>query len=231
MVQKQITLEQARKRLAQEIEIAAFPIIMAPLFGRMIPVMVRELNSTQIRACGNISLIESFNDRLKREGGKFKRREILAFSERHREILKAALVVPTYEELFESLTKHVSKHYEEQLKEIDGKIAELKAAGFRGPKLSVLEEERDGLRIWIDLVLPDDFVGSVVAFVLGVDKSDIRKVTEDMLYEAAYLAERGHDNPCDHLPGNFTAFMRDDINMRAWFVLDQRKEEARQNAC
>jgi hypothetical protein len=230
MKQKRITLEQARKRLLEEIEIAKFPVLMAPLCGRMVPIIVRELNAVQIRACGNISLIESFNDKLKREGGHFKRREIVAFAERHREILKAALVAPTYDELFETLTKYRFEYFESKLKEIDATIAELKASGFKGPKLNTLEEERDSLRIWIDLFLPDDFVGCVVSYALGIGKSDIKKVTEDMLFEAAYLADRGKDNPSDHLPGEFTQFMIDDINLRAWSVFDQRREEARENA-
>jgi hypothetical protein len=207
--------------ITQQIEMAKYPVIMAPLFGAMIPVQVRQLTSAQIRACGNISLIESFEDRARRKAGKFSRREIVAYAERHREIMKACLVVPTYDELFKSLTAREKQDFENQIKEIDALIKDCP----RGPKRQLLEEERDGLRVWVDLILPDDFVSFIVSYALGVDTSDIKKVSEAMLLEAAYLAERGHDNPCDHLPGNFTEFMRDDINMRAWYLLDQKKEE------
>jgi len=44
------------------------------------------------------------------------------------------------------------------------------------------------------------------------------------LIEAAILAERGHDNPANHLNGNFTDFMKDDINKRAWLLLEDERE-------
>jgi hypothetical protein len=214
-------MKRKKATLTQQIEYAKYPVIMAPLFGAMIPVQVRELTAAQIRACGNISLIESFEDRARKQGGRFTKREILAFAERHREILKACLVVPTFEELHVALTQKESHQFDDQIKAIDALIKEC----HRGPKRQALEEERDGLKIKVELILPDNFVAFIVSYALGVDKSDIKKVSEEMLLEAAYLAERGHDNPADHLPGNFTEFMRDDINMRAWFLLDNKKKE------
>jgi hypothetical protein len=209
--------------VTQKIEAAKYPIIMAPLFGAMIPVQIRELTAAQIRSCGNLTLIESFEDRARRHAGKFSRKEIVAFAERHREIMKQCLVTPTYDELFKALTAKERGMFEQQLKDIDVLIKDCP----RGPKRNQLEEERDGLRIWVDLILPDNFVNYVVAYALGIDKSDIKRVSEEMLLEAAYLAERGHDNPSDHLPGQFTDFMRDDINMRAWMLLDDKKESIR----
>lgn len=210
----------------KQIEMIAFPVIMAPLHGAMIPVQVRELTSAQIKACGSFSLIETIDDKLRAQG-RFSKREIVEYSETQRNIVKAALVVPTFDELMNGLQAKI------KLTELEAQYAEISALLRecpRGPKRMQLQEELDGLRIWMDLILPSDFMAFIVSYALGVDKSDIKKVTEDMLLEAAYLAERGHDNPCDHLPGRFTEFMRDDINVRAWYVFDMKKEEARHAA-
>jgi len=57
-----------------------------------------------------------------------------------------------------------------------------------------------------------------MSFALQQDNSDIKDVSEDMLFSAAIKATKGHDNPADHLPGNFTDFNREDINDRAWSI-------------
>jgi hypothetical protein len=219
-----------KKRLftvAQQIEMAKYPVVMAPLFGSLIPVQLRKLTAAQIRSCGNISLLKSWEDKAREQAGAFSKKEIIAFSERHKEIAKKAMVCPTYDELFAALTTKEKKgEIETQIKELEALIAQCD----RGPKKQSFEEELDSLRIWYDLILPSDFVSYIVGYSLGINESDIQIVSDEMLIDAAYLAERGHDNPSDHLPGQFTDFMRDDINMRAWFLLDQKKKELRSNA-
>ena len=219
-----------KKRLftvAQQIEMAKYPVIMAPLFGRQIPVQLRKLTAAQIRSCGNISLLRSWEDKAREQAGAFSRKEIIAFSERHKEIAKKAMVCPTYDELFAALTtKEKKDEIETQIKELEVLIAQCE----RGPKKQSFEEELDSLRIWYDLILPSDFISFIVGYSLGINESDITLVSDDMLIEAAYLADRGHDNPSDHLPGQFTEFMKDDINMRAWYLLDEKKKELKSNA-
>ena len=43
-------------------------------------------------------------------------------------------------------------------------------------------------------LLPTDFVSFVLSFALSLDGSDIKEVSEDMLYEAAFKAHKGKDN-------------------------------------
>jgi len=76
-----------------------------------------------------------------------------------------------------------------------------------------------------EFLLPADFVSYIVSYALKVDESDIKLISEDMLFEAADMAKRGHDNPADHMQGNFTDFNREDINKRAWVVYFQRMKE------
>ena len=94
-----------------------------------------------------------------------------------------------------------------------------------GPRRTAFERETDGMRVWIDLLLPEDFMAGVVTYALGITKSDIKEVTENALYSAAVLAKIGNDNPADHLHGIFTDYMRDDINLRAAIILKEREKE------
>jgi hypothetical protein len=131
-------------------------------------------------------------------------------------------VAPTYEELFALIGKGpMVRNAEAAFKEIGALLLGLP----RGPKRQELERERDMLRCTFDLLLPDDYVAPIIAYIVGAGKTDIDKVTREMLLTAAALAERGHDNPADHIDGLFTPFNRDDINRRAWEVLAEERDE------
>ena len=188
---------------------------MAPFFGAVVPVMIRELTHGQILSCGDFSLIETFQDKVQAQTKKITMKEIIEYSERQHAIVKEALVSPTYEQILKAF------EHDLKIKETKKKLEALKARVEdtpRGPKRADLEEEIASMRVWCEYVLPDDFIAFVVGYSLGIDKSDIKKVSEEMLLNAAILAERGKDNPSDHLDGRFTAFMKDDINRRAWVI-------------
>ncbi|MDD3388206.1 MAG: hypothetical protein PHU58_07040 [Prevotella sp.] len=199
------------------------PLIQVPFHGEPVLVQVRELTQAQIMACGggNMSLIETFQDKIRLKK-KPTLKEIVAYAEIQTELCKRALLKPTYAEVFEVCAKGVDieKNLEELL-EIERMIASMP----KGPARSALERETDGLRVWIDLLLPDDFLAGVVTYALGISKSDIKDVTEDALYTAAVLAKIGNDNPADHLKGRFTDFMQDDINIRAALIYAERQKD------
>jgi hypothetical protein len=208
--------------MSKQLEVIQYPIIMAPFHGVMVPIKLRELTQAQIRACGNFSLIETFEDKVRVASAKVTMREVTAYAERHHEIAKRALVAPTYDEILQIFKsdKTVAAAKEQMLA-----IKEKLRTAPRGPLRSALEEELENMRIWCELLLPEDFLGFIVSYTLGVDKSDIKEVTQEMLLDAAILAERGSDNPADHIDGTFTPFMRDDINSRAWVILEEWKKE------
>ena len=56
------------------------------------------------------------------------------------------------------------------------------------------------------------------------DNTDIKRVTEDMLLKAAMLAERGNDNPSDHMNGIFTDLQKQDIDTYGWILLNKHRE-------
>ena len=205
------------------IEKAQYPIIIVPFHGEPVPVMVRKLTQAQILSCGSFSLIETFHDKIRKKimAEKIRLSDVSAYAERNTELLKKTLINPTYEQILERVDNGKTIEIKKQIEETREKVNSLKP----GPRKSALMTEIDGLKLWCEFILPEDFMAAIVSYVLGIDESDIKELSENTLIEAAVLAERGHDNPADHMHGNFTDFMRDDINRRAWLLLEEEREK------
>jgi len=220
---EQIKVLKQKLDVSETIKRAQYPIILAPFFGTPIPIMVRELTQAQIIACGNFSLIETFRDKIERQQNK-KQFDILAaaeYAEKQHLICSKALIKPTYNEIIEMITDKSIVDAKSKIDELKEKLKETP----RGEERTSLEKELDSLRVWTDLILPEDFMAVVMSYALGIDKSDIKELTSETLLRAAILAELGHNDPSDHIDGKFTAFMRDDINTRAWMILfDERQK-------
>ncbi len=214
-------------KILEKMEAAAIPIVTLPFHGVPVCVKLRELNQTQILACGDFSLIETFQDKILRKKNRVRRNEVVKYAAAQHSIARAALLSPTYDEIIGVIGKG---------KDIEAKKVELaelreKLIGMKpGTQRSALEEEIDTYQVWIDLLLPTDFLSALVAYCLGIHKSDIKTVSEKMLLDAAILAEKGHDNPHDHLSGTFTDFNKHDIDVRAWMVLADFKEDNKHGA-
>lgn len=205
------------------IEKAQYPIIIAPFFGVNTPIKLRELTQAQIMSCGDFSLIETFQDKINQD--KLKKnasmKQIYGYAETMHSIAKESLISPTYDEIFEIIGVDPKiKHKEKELKEIKKLLHKTPI----GKKRKELEEEVYTYEAFINLLLPNDFLNFIMCYTLGIEKSDIKKISEDMLLNAAIMAERGHDNPADHIDGRFTAFMKEDINKRSWIILQEKRE-------
>lgn len=207
------------------IESAQYPLIIVPFYGSPVAVRVRELTEVQIKACGKFSLIETFKDKVRQKQmqDEDNMQAMLEYCEKHHEICKSALVKPTFEEIIEKITDQSVIEKREKLKSLEEKLKEVPI----GKDRTALEKEIDMLMAWTDFLLPSDFTAAIVSYVLHIDRSGIKDLTEELLLEAAVLAELGHDNPADHLHGEWTDFLRDDINYRAWLLRAEQKEEQR----
>lgn len=203
-----------------DFELAAFPIISALFNGAEVFVRVRELSVIQIKTCGDFSLIKLFDEgTIKRSGG-LSVREMTEFAGYQNAIVRESLLEPTYAELMEWCGVDPTRHAEE-LEELRETVKSTEA----GSERDLLIERIDAHKIWLDMILPQDFSSTVMAYALGINKSDIKKVTREALLHAAVLAKRGHDNPHDHLSGQFTPFNEVDIDTRAWQVFEQEREK------
>ena len=209
--------------MLQDFHDAQFPIVTIPFFGTMVQVELKELTQAQIYAAGGIdlSLIETFQDKI-RQNKKPTIEDIVQYSEIMHAIARMSLHKPTYDQIFETLCDDLDvKKMEADLHKLHEELALLPD----GPEADALDKEVTRMNIRLNLLLPDDFLGGVTSYALGIGKSDIKLVSEEMLYNAALTAKHGGDNPADHLRGRFTDFMREDINRRAWALYYSKKKE------
>lgn len=216
---------------AAEFQRARYPIIAAPFHGAAVLVKVRMLTQAQILSCGDFSLIETFADSVAKREANLTTERLLQYAEKTHAIAQLALVAPTYDEIL-SFFGGDSKIAEarERLGELRKILEEVPEEEETLGERRELGERIDALTIWADLILPEDFLAFVTNHAIGIDRSGIKQVSEEMLVDAAVLAEKGHDNPCDHLHGTWdelptAEFFHDDINKRAWLLLAETRKE------
>ena len=208
-------------RLPAFFEAAIRPAVMVPFNGTLVPVLIRELTYAQVRACGDFSLIETFSDKVRQKKTQ-SISQMVDYAEMQYTLLKEALVSPTYDEIV-GLTGITVDH--EELDRLKGLVKELPI----GPKRDKLSKELDTVRMNSEFILPSDFVSYIISYSLNIDKTDIKKVSEEMLFEAAILANNNKNAPSDNLPGLFSDFNKVDINKRAWIIFSQRQKELKEN--
>lgn len=214
-------MKRSTSSTCDQIEAIKYPVLVVPFHGVPVPVKIRELTLAQTKACGEFSLIETMADKM--TGKKLRMRDIVAYAEIQHKIVRASLVSPTYDEIMERLggtTTLDSK--KKELDELKKQCEQLR----NGPQRKALEEEIDSSRIWIDLILPEDFISHIVSYALQINKSEIKKLSDEILIEAAIIAERSAKRPSEIICGDgfWTAFMLTDIDKRAFLLLEDEKE-------
>jgi hypothetical protein len=222
--------EQAKPTALEVIESAETHLLTALWKGLPCVVKVRTLSDIQIQSLGNFSLIETEEYKWSKAPGKTTTwGERLSYLDMAVKVCRAALISPTYDEIFGVIGK---TSFNAEVKACIEHINKMLASMLEGPAKQELEEKRDSLIAAWDVILPADFMNAVVADALAVDKTDIKKVTEDMLYGAAILAERGHKAPHEYIcPGGvFSPFNVRDIDLQAWIIYDRRVSESREQA-
>jgi len=210
----------------EKIEAAQYPIIQVPFHGKQIFVKLRKLTLNQINNCGNISLIETFQDKIKTKN--LKMRDVIKYSEAQHKLVKSALVEPSYDDIIKTIGNN--SNIEQKKKELDE--LKIKCHSLKpGKERRALEEEIDSYKIWINLILPYDFIGAVVSFALGINESSIKEVSEKTLMEAAIIAEKYKKRPSDIIceEGNFSVFNKLDIDKRAMQILYEYREKNKKN--
>lgn len=222
--------------------------VIVPFNGKPITILARELSYAQIKSCGTFSLIETMIDkinkktereRLERKGKKADDfHEIVKQSELYHNIVKMSMLSPKYDELIEHILRfdenYTNGSFKETLNNIQQNFTKLqntkKKSKAEKLEMKTLQNEFARIEMMYKFCLPSDFLSFMFSFALQVDKSDIKLVTENMLYEAAVLAKLGNGNPVDHLPGIWTEFNKVDINNRAWIIYFDRKKEEKGNS-
>lgn len=198
---------------------ALFHWVLVPFNGIPVWCKLRCLNQTQLEACGGVSLVDILGEVTKKTPTA---RDMIDIRNTQEALAKATLVLPSFDEIMKIITDEdtvVSRTRAEieELKKIDPKT-------LPASKRIEFEEELFKLEISVAYLLPEDAMGFITAWALGQDVSDIKTLTADQLYKAAILAERGNDNPTDHISGCFTDRDKPDIDSAAWIEMRRRQE-------
>lgn len=202
---------------------ASNPLVILPFWGHPIAVRLRELTAAHVYSVGDVSLIETFQDKV-RAKAIARIDDINEYVERQHRLCELSLVKPTYQEILDIAGTHINKS------EIDAELKAIKilfVSAPEGPEKRELQNKYNIYELQYRFILPPDFMTAVINYALKLISTDIKKVTEKTLLDAAIMAVQGHDNPADHLPGNFTDFNREDINRRAWSEYYRMKEETK----
>ena len=177
------------------------------------------LNSTQLQACGAFTLIQlADSEKLSEEESIDALLELKNAQER---MFRMALVEPTFEQILEvyKATDAWASVLEKE------RVVKEALTGMEMSEEKVeLEQEFHLLQMFKGFVFPDDFASALTEMLYQKNNSDIMHVSEEMLLRAAILAGRGHSNPHEYLSGNFTDYHKQDIDNRAWYLLEKHKE-------
>jgi hypothetical protein len=191
-----------------EIRRALYHWVYVPFNDAYVWLELRCLNSIQIKACGDISLIEIIARKKPSEEDEL---NLLNLQEN---LSRSVMNTPTYEE-FEKIVldrDHVMDERRRKLAEIEGLVNKDKRLGI------TYGEEINNLKKFIGYLLPINTMTFLTRWALGLDVSDVKKLSKDNLLEAAYLAKAGGDNPHNHITGLLTDRDMEEIDRAAWYL-------------
>ena len=206
-----------------EIRNAMFMWVPAPFFNNPIWCKLKCLNMIEIKACGNLSCLY-FDDKKKKKENTIE--EIIEIKQIQENLAKESLIYPVYDDIIKMITgeNFIISQKEKIIKELKIDLEKLEDAKQK----KELSQEVKKLEYSIKFLLPDDTYAFVASWALGIDKTNILKISKKILFQAAVKAVNGHNNPTDHISGVFTDFQFDDINNYAWIIYNEYQEQKRQ---
>lgn len=194
--------------------------VYAPVNNTFAWIQLRTSNATQLEACGAVTLIENL--------GKSKLatpEEMLDMRNSMEAICKITMMNPTFDDFVKMTTDTDIVHSKMRL-ELE-RIRAIDCTGMSATEKDVIDTEVRKLELHLAFLLPENTFDFIVRWAMGVDVSDIKKISHDKLLEAAILATNGHDSPHDHLSGCFTDRDPSDIDKTAWGIYNEHMENKR----
>jgi hypothetical protein len=202
-----------------EIRRGMYQYVYVPFGEAHVWMELRSLNATQIQECGDIALIETLSKK-----GKGGRAEALELRNTVENLAKAVMNSPTWAE-FEALVWG----HDNVLKERKAQLAALKEKIAADPALErEFRGEMESLEVFLGYLLPENTMQFLARYALGLDISDVKKLTAGRLLEAAAWAKRHNGKPHEYFEGAvLTDRDRNEIDNAA-AVLYYEKYERRQ---
>jgi len=183
---------------------------------------LRTSNATQLESCGVVSLVEQL-----KTSKDASQEDIIDMRNKMEAICKITMNNPSFDSFIKLVTDSdiVISNIRlelERLKSID-------LSGMSAKEKDVITKSIYNLELRVAFLLPENTMDFITRWALGVDVTDVKKVSEEKLLEAAILAKNGNDNPHDHISGTFTDRDYSDLDKSAWVVyqkfMDNKKLE------
>jgi len=192
--------------------------VSVPFNGVPVWCELRCLNATQLDACGGMTLID-VSGRTKVPTSA----EMIDMRNKQEALVAAVLNRPSFDEIVKDLTDRdfVIRAKRKELEE----IRSIDISVLPPHQAKELKSKMDAIELFIGFLIPEDAFGFLTSWALGVDVTDVKKVSRDKLLEAAILATNGHNDPHDHITGIFTDRDKSDIDKTAWSVYADYKRE------
>ena len=186
-------------------------------------VEVRYPRSTQLP---DVDKLHSVLNRQKQHT-KLSRKDMIDILNIQEECCKAALHRTTFEELEKAITgkDQTLETNRKRIGEIDEQLKLVKDAVTR----MELQRERDRVELFCGYILPDDTMLAVTNIALGMDVSDIRKLTKEKLLTAYSKARLYGGKPSDFIPGMFTEGDRQNIDDYATIIGGENEANRNKN--
>lgn len=224
MLPPKFDLEQAKELIKAGTE----KVVMMPWNGTYIPFVIRMLNATQLRACGDFSILALASEEYEQneedeQDAVTNFNNVIQLKNTQEKMLEFALVSPNFKEICELVNAS------DLVKDIKDKIAvtreKIKDKSLTIAQRKQLTSELDNYELYLGFMFPDDFMAAFTFYITQKGNTDIDKVTNDILLESALAAEKWHDRPSDYMEGVFTEYQKNDIDKQAMIVLHRFREQ------
>ena len=177
-------------------------------------IQLRTSNPTQLESCGAVSLIEDLQ-KVKDST----QDELIEMRNKMEAVCKVTMNNPTFDEFVKMVTGSDIVHSKMRL-ELE-RVKAIDCTGMSATEKDVIDRKIQELELHLAFLLPENTFDFIVRWALGVDVSDIKKLTRGNLLEAAILATNGHNDPHDHIKGCFTDRDMGDIDKTAWVIYNE----------
>lgn len=208
-----------KSTMMKEFKKIIWHLISVHFNGVPVFVKVRIPSDLELRAIGNFSLIGT--SRVPSDW-----RKIAETASIQNELVKASLVSPSYKDIFDLVgIPDFIIEKNNQFNEIEKQFLETP----KGPLRKELEVKLALLKMQYQLILPNDFCSEIVEYVLGKNRTNIDKISEEILIECYFKHKEFGGRPSDYCNDEtLTPFNRRDIDNNS-IAIGKKLEESRRN--
>ena len=195
-------------------------VVIAPWNGKPIPVTIRMLDSVSLNSCGEFNTVSSIieDDKTRAQDTE----DVIRAKNIHENMLKLALVHPTFEEIQEKMEmKDFFIQSKKEIEDIKELISQLTSEVDKNRHQVTLNR----LELSISFLVPEDFTAYIVTVLLQREATELNKLTRNTLLQAGFLGEKYNTRPSNYLEGVFTEKQRVDIDVTSLTLVSDYREQ------